>query len=125
MKGHRTMDEKSIPDIPPSAFAKMGEPCCSRWGKSEIEWIALAYVQALAADGDTWKKLSREQTYDLLTDEQRREVHGMLTDDFYEHWFQAVSNQITDAQSAFDVGGFWNRYRYEKSLRDSASEGKS
>lgn len=100
--------------IPPSAFAKMGQPCCSRWGKSEIEWIALAYVQALANDGDTWKRLSREQTFSLLSDEQKAATHGMLEDEHYQHWFDAVSNQITDADGAFGVRGFWNEYRYKQ-----------
>lgn len=111
-------------DIPPSAFAKMGQPMCSRWGKSELEWLALAYVQALANDGDIWKKLSREQTYNLLTDEQKNSVHGMLTSDFdvYRSWFEAVSNQITDAEGAFGVSGFWNEYRYKQCNADSAPE---
>jgi hypothetical protein len=95
--------------IPPSYFANLGQPMCSRWSKSEIEWLALAYVQALAADGDTWKKLSRTETHDLLTDEQRLLVHFMLTDDYYERWFDMVRNQISDAEGAFGVGGFWNR----------------
>lgn len=95
----------------PSYFANLGSPSSSRWGKSEVEWLALAYVQALAADGDTWKKLSRKQTYDLLSDEQRRHVHGMLTfdNDLYERWFETVSNQITDSDGAFGVRGFWYR----------------
>lgn len=109
------METESMPDIPPSAFAMMGQPSCSRWGKSEIEWIALAYVQALANDGDTWKSLSRERTYELLTDEQKAAVHGMLSFDFYDHWFQAVRDQITDSDGAWGVGGFWNRWRYERS----------
>jgi hypothetical protein len=92
----------------PSYFAKRGQPCCSRWGKSEIEWMALAYVQALANDGDTWKKLTREQTHNLLSDEQKRAVHGLLNDDYYEHWFKLVSAQITDAHGASGVGGFWS-----------------
>lgn len=101
-----------IPDdgqVPPSYFANLGQPCCSRWGKSEMEWIALAYVQALANDGDVWKRLSREQAYSLLSDEQKQRVHPMLTDDFYQHWFDSVRNQITDAEGAFGVRGFWNR----------------
>lgn len=98
-------DEK----FPPSYFASRGQPCCSRWGKSEIEWLALAYVQALAAGGDTWKKLSRKEVRDLLTDEQRRPVHFLLKDDYYERWFDMVSNQICDADGAFDVRGFWYR----------------
>lgn len=95
----------------PSDFAKLGQPNCSRWGKSEIEWIALAYVQALANDGDTWKKLTREQTKALLTDEQKRYTHGLLDHDFYQGWFDAVSNQITDAEGALGVRGFWNEWR--------------
>lgn len=99
--------------IRPSHFVKLGQPCCSRWGKSEIEWIALAYVQALANDGDTWKRLTREQTYALLSDEQKRAVHGMLDDDFdvYKHWFDAVADQITDPDGALGVRGFWNEHR--------------
>jgi hypothetical protein len=96
-------------DFPPSYFAKRGQPCCSRWGKSELEWLALAYVRALANDGDTWKKLSREQTSSLLTDEQKRVTYGLLTHDFYQHWFESVRDQITDAEGAFGVGGFWQR----------------
>jgi len=105
-------------NIRPSHFVRLGQPMCSRWGKSEIEWIALAYVQALANDGDTWKKLTREQASTLLTDEQRWHTHGMLTDDFepYKHWFEAVSDQITDAEGALGVRGFWNKHRLDELL---------
>lgn len=108
-------DEKE--SFPPSRFANLGQPCCSRWGKSEIEWIALAYVQALANDGDTWRRLSREQTYALLTDEQKRWTYGILTDAFepYERWFEAVANQITDSDGALGVRGFWNMHRLKES----------
>lgn len=101
----QTPDEQ----FPPSYFANRGQPCCSRWGKSEIEWIALAYVQALANDGDTWKKLTREQTLELLSDEQNGRVYFLLKKDWYQHWFDMVSNQLADAEGAFDVRGFWNR----------------
>jgi len=98
---------------PPSFFANLGSPCCSRWGKSELEWIAHAYVQALANDGDTWKKLTREQTLALLTKEQRAAggVHFLLTNDHYQHWFDSVGNQITDEEGAFGVGGGWSKWR--------------
>lgn len=91
----------------PSDFAAMGNPSCSRWGKSEFEWIALAYVRALANDGDTWKTLTREQTYNLLTDEQKRDVHNQL-DEHYQHRFDAIAGQITGAIGALKVGGFWD-----------------
>lgn len=95
---------------PPSYFANRGQPMCSRWSKSEIEWIALAYVQALVADGDTWKPLTREQVLSLLREDQEKGyVRSLLKDDHYLHWFEMVSNQITDADGAFSVGGFWDR----------------
>ncbi len=107
------MNEQRTPEdqFPPSYFANRGQPCCSIWGKSEIEWIALAYVQALANDDDTWKTLSREQTLKLLSDEQRQRVHGLLTRDWHQHWFDSVANQIRDADGAFGVRGFWRRPR--------------
>lgn len=87
---------------------------CSRWGKSEIEWLALAYVQALVNDGDNWKKLTRERVLALLTDEQQQGgVYALLKFDYedcpYKYWFELVSEQITDAEGAFGVRGFWNR----------------
>lgn len=97
----------------PSDFANLGQPCCSRWGKSEIEWLALAYVQALAAGGNTWRKLSREEVRELLTEKQRRLVHFLLKDDFYQGWFDMVSEQISDADGAFGVRGFWHKGRFQ------------
>lgn len=102
----RSPEEKVYP---PSYFASRGTPCCSIWGKSEIEWIALAYVQALANDGDTWKKLTRDETRARLTAEQSRQVHGLLDGDYCQGWFDAVSSRITDAEGAFSVRGFWHR----------------
>ena len=95
----------------PSDFAKLGKPCCSRWGKSEIEQLALAYVEALAAAGDTWRKLSKKETYDLLTDDQLRFVHFLLKDGYYDHWFEMIRDQISDSDGALGVRGFWNTCR--------------
>lgn len=96
----------------PSDFAALGNPSCSRWGKSEFEWIALAYVQALANDGDEWKTLTREQVRALLSPEQlRRCYEPQLTDDYYKHRFDMVAEQITDSDGALGVGGFWNEFR--------------
>lgn len=110
---HEDRSEDPVFNLRPSDFAKLGNPSCSKWGKSEIEWIALAYVQALANDGDTWKTLTREQTYELLTDEQKRRTCGMLTydDETDRWWFELVSKQIGSAEGALGVGGFWNRMR--------------
>lgn len=115
--------ELDMQSIPPSAFVAMGQPCCSRWAKSEIEWLALAYVQALAQNGDTWKRLSRERVYELLTEKQRQYVYGMLTRDFdiYKGWFDGVSNLLTSAERAFSVGGFWNDHQYKKTCGHSAT----
>src|SRR5687768_8363931 len=100
----------------PSDFANLGQPCCSRWGKSEIEWIALAYVQALANDGDEWKPLTRERTYALLTPEQKRATGGMFRydDETDKYWFELVAEQITDSDGALGVRGFWNEHMLGK-----------
>ncbi len=99
-----------IDQYKPSDFARLGTPNCSRWGKSEIEWIARAYVQALANDGDQWKTLTRERCYELLTPEQRQAAHGLLSIecDRYERWFDMVSRQIDSSEGALGVRGFWN-----------------
>lgn len=108
MEGAALMAEQE--NLPPSHFANLGQPCCSRWGKSEIEWIALAYVRALANDGDKWKRMTRKQVRKALTQQQLREAYEpLLADDFYKHWFDMVAEQITDSDGAFGVGGFWNR----------------
>lgn len=118
----------------PSDFAAMGQPCCSCWGKSELEWIALAYVRALANDGDIWKRLSRREVWELLTEEQKAggglySVLGIdveLDRDLYGHWFDRVANRITDADGAWSVGGFWNPHRYAMVTKDASStQGKS
>lgn len=122
MSGPQANPSEDDQTFPPSYFANLGQPCCSRWGKSEIEWIALAYVRALANDGDTWKRLPKERVWELLTEEQRTSplyaVLGMdveLRRDFYDHWFQLVADQITDSEGAFGVRGFW--YRPKKPVR--------
>lgn len=100
----------------PSEFAALGSPSMSRWSKSELEWIALAYVQALANDGDTWKRLSREEAYALLTDEQKRMSCGQLSydDEIDKHRFKMVADQITDSDGALGVRGFWNTMRLDQ-----------
>lgn len=97
--------------FPPSYFANRGQPMCSRWGKSEIEWIAHAYVKALAKDGDVWKRLSREQVLNLISGDELGYVETMLRldNERYKDWFDAVADQISDAEGAFGVRGFWNK----------------
>lgn len=104
----------STTNFKPSDFANLGKPSCSIWGKSELETIALAYVDALKNDGDTWKKLSRERTLELLTDEEQQYPRRLLRDDYYQRWFEIISDQIVDSDGALAVGGFWNLHRLEK-----------
>lgn len=99
--------------LPPSHFAAIGTPCCSRWGKLEIEAIALLYVQALANGGDTWRRLTRHEVLALLTDEQRQSRDARyLRDDglaVYRTWFAAVDEALAAPNVAESVGGFWWR----------------
>lgn len=54
----------------PSDFAKLGQPYCSIWGKTEIEILAWSYIAALANGGDIWgKKFTPQEAYNLLTQE--------------------------------------------------------
>ncbi len=93
---------------PPSYFAKKGSPDASIWCKCEMEWIALAYVQALAAAGDVWltEPMTRERVLTLLTKEQRIETHDVLTN-AYSGWFSSIAERLTSADGAFSVGGKW------------------
>lgn len=97
------------PRFPPSYFANLGKPMCSRWGKSELENIALAYVRALAKAGDRWKKLSRKRVLELLSDDELLFVGGILEDDFYEPWFNTIADRVRSASGAFSVGGSWRQ----------------
>lgn len=98
--------------LPPSHFAALGAPTCSRWGKLEIELLALAYVQALAASGDEWRRIpSRAAVFDLLSKSQRSEVHPYLTSslDRLDQWFAMVADQLTGPDGAMAVGLRWQR----------------
>lgn len=114
-EGWRQIKERGIfesqLDKPPSFFAQLGQPCMSRWSYHEIERVCLAYVQALANDGDAWKSISREQAYELLTEKQKILFHSVLAFDHYDRAFQTVRETITSSDGAFSVGGFWNRSR--------------
>lgn len=93
---------------PPSFFAKLGQPCCSIWGKTEIEELASAYVRALAADGDEWKPLSKKRVRELLSEDEQGFARYFLSDDCYDEWFEAVRNQLSSSEGAFAVRGFWS-----------------
>lgn len=105
------LTSKPVPQFKPSDFARLGHPSCSRWGKTEIESLALAYVQAMEKNSDCWDKLSRQEVISLLTPEGQGFAAFMLADDYYQRWFDMVSNQICDSDGALGVGGFWNIHR--------------
>jgi len=83
----------------------------------EIEVLAWAYVTGMARDGDTWRKMTDQQCYDLLTPEEQRYVSPYLPDPngCYADWWKMIGEQLKDAAGAFDVGGLaWARWHYEK-----------
>lgn len=95
---------------PPSHFAAMGVPHCSRWGKLQLELIALMYVQALANSGDTWRRLTRADVRNLLTDEQKRmgDDRYLRDTELYVKWFKLVDDALSQSDIATSVGGFWS-----------------
>lgn len=100
--------------LPPSAFAALGNPSCSCWGKSEIEWVAHAYVRALQLTGDTWRRMTREEVYAAIPTDEYCPARSLLERDWYQHWFDAVAERITDEEGAWSVGGFWSPHRMER-----------
>lgn len=53
--------------VKPSDFAALGNPNCSCFRKSEMEWMALDYVKALVLAGDEWNiRLSPKELVTLL-----------------------------------------------------------
>lgn len=109
----------------PSDFAAMGKPSCSCWGKSETEWVALAYVQALAATGDTWRRMTRDEVAAALTPEQLRHAYEPhFTEDRYLYRFNAVADRIVDEEGAWSVGGFWNPHRMDRIRSADSGDGK-
>jgi hypothetical protein len=95
-------------NIPPSHFVVLGQPLMSRWGKTEIEMMALAYVTALMVDGDRWRLLLREEVLKLLPEGHvKRFTRELFEDDYYARWFGMVAGQLTNAEGAIGVGGTW------------------
>lgn len=104
--------------VSPSYFARAGIPACSMWGKTEIEELALAYVTAMARDGDTWHPITDTRAAELLThDEHRSLIVRLPLGDYprYRAWWDMIAAQLKDAAGAFEVGGLaWNRWRYDR-----------
>jgi hypothetical protein len=111
----------------PSYFASRGVPTCSKWGKSEIEWLAFAYVTGLARLGDTWQRITPERCISTLS---RQEANLFRIDAAYElgglyaDYWAMIADQLTSAEGAFDVGGLmWGRGTYKRIQASIASGG--
>jgi hypothetical protein len=103
----------------PSWFAEKGVPCCSKWGKTEIEYLAWAYAAAQARDGDTWHEITPEKAYELLAENERRVVGGFTREGTLHHayldWWAMIGRQLRDADGAFEVGGLsWTRWKFNR-----------
>jgi len=99
--------------IKPSVFAKLGSPCCSLWGKSEIEGMAHDYVRALAANGDSWASLTPEQVLSLVPDPHYKTLWSSPN---YAHWQESVVRHLQDDAGAIEV---W-RWRARPEVKESA-----
>jgi hypothetical protein len=112
----------------PSWFAEKGVPCCSKWGKTEIEYLAWAYAAAQARDGDTWHEITPEKAYELLTEDERRIVGGFTREGTLHHayldWWAMIGRQLKDADGAFEVGGLsWTRWKFDRENAGSDAPG--
>lgn len=94
---------------PPSYFAALGVPHCSRWGNLERELIAWMYVQALANSGDVWRRLTRSEVRNLLASDQRGDVRYLRDEiEILEVMFADVDATMAATDVAASVGGMWN-----------------
>lgn len=104
----------------PSDFSNIGIPCCSIWGKCEIEYLAWAYVTALTNDGDIWgKTLTAQQCYNLLSKDQKDFVRPFLSNvveyNSYKEYWADIQKRLISSDGALEVGGLaWNEYKIEK-----------
>ena len=108
----------------PSWFAAQGVPVCSKWGKTEIEYLAWAYVAAQARDGDTWHEITPEKAYELLTEDERRIVGGFTWEGTLHHvyldWWAAIGRQLRDTDGAFEVAGLaWTQQKFNRENAES------
>jgi len=94
---------------PPSYFAALGVPRCSRWGNLERELIAWMYVRALANSGDVWRRLTRSEVRYLLGRDQRGDVRYLRDGiEILEVMFADVDKALSASDVAASVGGMWD-----------------
>lgn len=104
----------------PSWFAAQGRSNCSMWRKTEIEILALAYVVAQARLGDTWRSVTPAECWAVLDDDEKRYCSPWMgslvrgdASDRYNGWWEMIGRQLSNAESAFEVGGMaWSRHRF-------------
>lgn len=85
----------------PSYFSSV-KPCCSVYGKCEIEDIAFRIVRILSRKGDKWRRLSWEE-WDSDTDDLDMRCYKPLE----TQWFYSLSKLLVSESGARMVGGFW------------------
>ena len=60
----------------------------------------MAYVLALAKDGDVWKRLTRERVFGLLTPEEIGPAYALLKFHYCQFWFDMVADTLIDSAGA-------------------------
>jgi len=105
------MNAKVCSTAKPSWFAAQGRPSCSKYGKVEIENLALAYVIGLSRLGDIWRRISPSECWDVLNSEEKERFRdlsrlvGSRSFGRIENWWEMLQDQLKDAEGAFDMGG--------------------
>ncbi len=91
----------------PSEFLTLGFPTCSIFGETWHEISAMAYINALAALGDTWKHLTPAECKSALKGTpQEGEYHSALMD---TERMEKVIGVLRNAEDARKFSWAWNR----------------
>jgi hypothetical protein len=97
-------DDDRWKEKPPSYFVGT-DPCCSIYGKSEIEDIAYRIVEILSKTGDTWRRLSWEEWASLEFGKRFPKYP-----EWYERkWFDVLSKRFVCESGAREFAGVWGR----------------
>ena len=94
-------------ELKPSYFAELGIPRCSCFRKSELEWLSLDYIKALALSGDSWDvRISPREAVEALNGECVSYLRVMAKGFGNPAKWDVVASKLRSEQGARDVWSF-------------------